>query len=65
MILELHPNEVALILAIRKRFRHGEVVMVVRNGVPQYIKKAWESLDFLHPDDQDLTSLGERGTVKP
>jgi hypothetical protein len=58
MVLELHKNEVALILAIRKRFRHGEVIVIVRDGIPQYIKRAWESLDFVHPEQvDDLTPL--------
>jgi hypothetical protein len=57
MVVELHQNELALILAIRRRFKHGEVIIVVRNGIPQYIKRAWESLDFLHPDpSEDLTT---------
>lgn len=57
MVVELHQNELALILAIRRRFKHGEVVVMVRNGIPQYIKRAWESLDFLHPDpSEDLTT---------
>lgn len=63
-ILELHKNEVALILAIRKKFRHGEVIVIVRDGVPQYIKRAWESLDFIHPEDVDLTTPTGPGTVK-
>jgi len=60
VILELHKNEVALILALRKRFRHGEVIVIVRDGLPQYIKRAWESLDFVHPEPEDdlTTSKG-------
>ena len=61
MVIELNKNEIALILAIRKRFQHGEVIIVVRNGIPQYIKRAWESLDFIKPD---LTESDDSPTVK-
>lgn len=62
MVLELHKNEVALILALRRRFQHGEVIIMMRNGIPQYIKQAWSSLDLLHPEDL-LTDQKDSGTV--
>jgi hypothetical protein len=61
MIIELHEREIALIIALRKRFRHGEVVVMMRDGVPQYIKKAWPSEDLSKPD---LTELEGSLTVK-
>jgi hypothetical protein len=48
----LSLNEKALILAIRERFRYGEVIVIVKNGKPVYIKRAWESDNL---DDKDLT----------
>ena len=38
-IIELHPNEFKLILALRNKFRFGEVVIIMRDGVPQRLKK--------------------------
>lgn len=39
----LSPKEQALIIALRGKFGHGEVIVVMRDGVPQYIKRAWEN----------------------
>ena len=61
IVLELNDHEVALIIAMRKRFRHGEVVVMMRDGMPQYIKKAWPSEELSKPD---LTELDDRPTVK-
>ena len=60
--ISLNDHEVALILAIRKRFRHGEIVLMVRDGIPQYIKKAWSSEELREPR---LTDLTDTPTVKP
>lgn len=43
---ELHPREVQLILLIRTRFRFGEILVNVRDGLPYRILKAFESTDF-------------------
>lgn len=61
IVLELNDHEVALIIAMRKRFRHGEVVIMMRDGSPQYIKKAWPSEELNKPD---LTELENSPTVK-
>ena len=39
--VEIHAKELALILAIRNKFQYGEIVVIVRDGRPQYIKSAW------------------------
>jgi hypothetical protein len=36
--VELHPNELALVLALRK-YPYGEIVIMMRDGVPQRFKK--------------------------
>ena len=43
----------ALILALRGRFAHGEVVVMMRDGSPQYIKRAWEN-DVLSTDVDEM-----------
>jgi hypothetical protein len=45
-LVNISDKELALLIALRKRFRHGEVILVVRDGIPQYIKRAWESDDL-------------------
>ena len=49
-LINLHPKELALILALREKFPFGDVVIVMRDGVPQMIKQA---LIF---DDLDLST---------
>lgn len=48
--LEVSPKEFALITALRKRFTFGEVVITMRDGQPQHIKRAWEN-DSLSAED--------------
>ena len=38
-IIDLHPKELSLIIALRGRFRFGEVIIIMRDGVPQRLKK--------------------------
>lgn len=40
---KLNKYEKALIIAIRTKFRFGEVIVMVKDGRPVYIKRAWES----------------------
>ena len=40
-LINLHPKELALILALREKFPYGDVVIVMRDAVPQRIKQAW------------------------
>lgn len=44
--IKLHPKELALIIALRNKFPFGEVHIIMRDGVPQRIKKAWEFDDL-------------------
>ena len=41
-ILELHPSEVELLKNLRTRFKFGEVTIVMRDGVPQRLKRVTE-----------------------
>lgn len=41
--MPLSDKERALIVALRGPFKHGEVILVMRDGTPQYIKQAWKS----------------------
>ena len=40
--IQLHPKELSLIIALRAKFRSGEVTVIMRDGVPQYIKRVIE-----------------------
>lgn len=37
--MELHPQEAQLILAIRKKYQFGELIIETRNGLPERIGK--------------------------
>ena len=49
-IINLHPNEVRLIKRMRSKYRFGEIVVVIQDGIPQRIRKAVVS-DNLKLDD--------------
>ena len=51
--LDLDIKEYCLILAMRNRFRYGDLVVTMRDGLPQYIKHAWESDDLDSPIDKE------------
>lgn len=44
--LQLSAKEYELILAIRERWRFGEITLVVRDGQPQYLKRVLEIDDL-------------------
>lgn len=44
--IKLTIREELLILALRNRWKHGEVIVVMRDGQPVRIKKAWDSEDI-------------------
>lgn len=46
VLIELHPKELALILSLRKKWRYGEVVLIMRDGLPQRLKKVTEFDDL-------------------
>jgi len=45
-IIELHPNEMELIKALRNVFRFGEVTIIMRDGVPFRLKRITEFVDL-------------------
>ena len=55
IIAELHPKELALVMAIRDRFRYGSIELLTRDGLPYRIIKAMEF--------DDLSPLGEDSVV--
>lgn len=46
IIIELHPNEIQLIKALRNNWRFGEVTIMVRDGVPCRLKRVEEFIDL-------------------
>lgn len=48
--MQLNNCEKALIIVIRTKFKHGIVEVMVRDGKPVYIKRAWESEELDHKD---------------
>ena len=57
-LINLHPKELALILALREKFPYGDVVIAMKHGIPIRIKQAWifDDLDLstdtgLHTDE--------------
>lgn len=45
-VIELHPNEVQLIKAIRERFKFGEITIKTRNGLPFRLIRTEEFIDL-------------------
>ena len=56
-LINLHPKELALILALREKFPYGEVIIVTRDGIPQRIKQAWIFDDLQLSPESDNTNL--------
>ena len=46
IIIELHPQEMQLIKAIRNNWRFGEITIIVRNGIPYRLKRVEEFIDL-------------------
>lgn len=53
LLNELHPKEVALLLSLRNKFRYGDVVVKMRDGIPQRLSKVTE-FDDLGPIPESL-----------
>lgn len=49
IIIELKPKEVALILALRNKFQFGEVTIIMKDGVPLRLRKAYEFDELIPP----------------
>ena len=46
VIIELHPQEMQLIKALRNNWKFGEVTIIVRNGIPYRLKRVQEFIDL-------------------
>ena len=45
-IIDLHPQEIRLIKALRTNYRFGEVVLMVKDGLPFRLEKVIRSIDL-------------------
>ena len=45
-IMNLHPQEMELLKSIRNKWRFGEIVIQVRNGLPFRLKRVEEFIDL-------------------
>lgn len=45
-ILELRPQEMELIHNLRTKFRHGEVTIIMRDGIPFRLRRITEFADL-------------------
>lgn len=52
----LEREEILLILAMRKKFMYGEIIVIVHDGKPRRIKRAFETQELEHGLN-DLTDL--------
>ena len=52
--IEVNEKELALLIALRTRFTFGEVVITMRDGVPQHIKTAWINDSLKAEDKQEV-----------
>lgn len=46
VIIELHPQEIELIRALRNQWRFGEVTIIMRNGIPERLARVHEFIDL-------------------
>lgn len=54
-VLELYPQEVRLLMALRKRWRFGEVTILTKEGIPYRIVRVQESIDLNNALDFKIT----------
>lgn len=45
-VVDLHPNEMWLLKALRRNWRHGEVTILMRDGVPYRLRRVTEFIDL-------------------
>ena len=45
-IIDLSPQEMQLLKTLRSRFKFGEVTIIMRDGVPQRIKRIVDIVDL-------------------
>lgn len=48
-IIDLHPFEINLLKAIREKWRYGEIVIQVRDGLPFRLRRVVEFEDLTKP----------------
>lgn len=60
--IEVNEREEALLISLRSKWRYGEVVILMRDGVPQRIKVVTE-FDDLGPVDKTKVDLGVKKRV--
>lgn len=48
-IVELHPQEVELLKALRNKWRFGEVTIMMREGIPHRLVRVFEFIDLKTP----------------
>ena len=45
-VITLHPQELQLIKSLRNNWRFGEVVIIMRDGIPTRLKRVTEFIDL-------------------
>lgn len=45
-VISLHPKEMQLLQALRNNWRFGEVVIIMRDGLPMRLRRVTEFLDL-------------------
>ena len=45
-IISLHPKELQLIKSLRNNWRYGEVVILMRDGLPYRLRRVTEFIDL-------------------
>ena len=49
-IVELHPQEIELLKAIRHKWKFGEMTILARNGLPFRIVRVQEFIDLVQKE---------------
>jgi hypothetical protein len=57
LLIELRPEEVILIMAIRNKFRYGPVQIFVRDGIPQRVEQVTVYVDLKERDSKRLEDM--------
>lgn len=55
-VSDLNPKEIALLVALRHKYRFGDVVVKMRDGVPQRLERVTE-FDDLGPVDPEVLGV--------
>lgn len=57
VLKSLRPEEVILILALRNKFRYGEVNVLMRDGIPQRVLKVELYVDLKEKRQENIDSM--------